>query len=118
GVTGLTLSQIHKTYIRPVLYYGLDALNMSKNDKKLIRKFETDALKVALGLSTRLKNKLLMTALKVDDFTCRMKIMRLNLYSRLLTNNYTLKFIQALISEYKTSIPNGSIINGLAHEAV
>jgi hypothetical protein len=61
-----TLAQLHKTYVRPILYYGLDVLYLTKKDKYRIKKHETTNIKLALGLSPRLKTKPLMYALGID----------------------------------------------------
>ena len=40
GATAQTMAQLHKTYIRPMLYYGLDSIFMTKDNMVSIRKFE------------------------------------------------------------------------------
>ena len=111
-----TLAQIHKTYIRPVLYYGLDALVLNKNDLSLIKKFESNSIKTALALMPRLRTSPLMQALGIDSTQHRLKLIKLNFYGRLLSNDYTVEFIQNLVTSYKTKIPQKSALRGLTLE--
>lgn len=111
-----TLAQIHKTYLRPVLYYGLEALHLNQEEKRSIKKYETKSVKIGLGLSPLLKTKPLLHALGIDDFTHRMKLMKLNMYARLISNEYTLRFLCMISKVYKRKIPRNSVIYGLIME--
>ena len=82
-----TLAQLHKTYIRPVLYYGLEAIFLSIKEKNPIKSYEAKNIKIGLGLSPRLQTKLFMHSLGIDDFSHRFKIIKLNFYNRLINND-------------------------------
>ena len=100
GATAKTMVQLHKTYIRPVLYYGLDSIVMTKDNMASIRKFESKSIKWALNLPPRLKNSLLFNSLGMDTFEHRLRLMKLNFFARMIKNPFTLIFIKSILCEY------------------
>ena len=113
-----TLAQLHKTYVRPVLYYGLDAIFLSARDKKRLKSYESKTIKLGLGLSTRLQSKLLMHSLGMDDFNHRYRVTKLNFYSRVINHDYTRAFIKALTEEYHHKAPKNSVLFELSQETI
>lgn len=111
-----TLAQLHKSYIRPILYYGLDSLFLSRDDRDRIRTYESNNIKLGLRLPPRLKTKKLLDALRIDDFTHRIKLMKLNLFTRIMKNDYTKKFFKALVHEYNRNIHKKTLLYELVSE--
>ena len=88
-INPFTTAQLFKTYIRPVLTYGLENISLQTNEKNYLSTYECNHLKKALKLPTRLHSTDLLNALGIDSLENRIKIIQSSAFSRLLDNDYT-----------------------------
>ncbi len=88
--------QLYKSYVRPVLTYGLESLLLGSNEADKLQRKEENIIKTALGLSTRLRSSELMLALKLNRIDVRLDSMIPSYFGRLMLNRYTNDFIEQL----------------------
>ena len=114
--------QYYKCYIRPVLLYGLECMNLSRKEIKEVKRHETKHIKWILQLPWCVRNEKLLRAIKLDRFIDRYNRMRLSLAVRPTLNPYTCEFIRNYYLECmkknttepaKANWPNNSMIKGL-----
>lgn len=99
-----------RTYIRPYLYYGLNALKLSANDIRRIKACEGNLIKNAVGLPTELRSTELFFTLGIETTQLLLDRDKVGLMLRLLSNQYTKKVIIALLaSSGKISIKDSYI---------
>ena len=65
ALTPFTKAFLYTTYLRPYLLYGIGNYNLNINETKSIKRAESNCLKIALKLSTRIKTTELLLALKI-----------------------------------------------------
>ncbi len=90
--------QMYKTYIRPVLLYGLETMVLGEGQANMVQTKEENILKKCLGLSTRLSSSELMSCLKLDRISERLDALAPSFFYRLLSNEYTKQFTIDLIN--------------------
>jgi exonuclease III len=91
-------AQLYKSYIRPVLTYGLEAMILGTTQLDKIQKKEENIIKKALGLSTRLHSSELMICLGINRMDLKLDSMLPSFFYRLLQNQYTNDFIRQVIN--------------------
>jgi hypothetical protein len=84
---------IWKSYIRPIIYYGLENVYPSKSDIKKVQTMEAKMIKRMLGLSTRTKNTHLLYALNIEPVEFKFNKLKINFFRRLLENEYTKRVV-------------------------
>ena len=105
-----TKTHLYKTYVRPVLTYGLDAAPITTQIDKLLR-YENIMVKKLFKINKKSHTKKLLAALgieKLEDFILKIK---LNLYVNLLNNEYTRQIAQYIgnqIDSWYYNNPNRS----------
>lgn len=108
-------AQLYKSYIRPVLTYGLETMILGTNQLERIQKKEENVIKKALGLSTRLHSSELMISLGINRMDIRLDSILPSFFYRLLENHYTKEFVESIISN-KIKLNNKSIIQAIIHK--
>jgi hypothetical protein len=68
-LTPFTKAFLYTAYLRPFLLYGIENYNLNTNETKSIKRAESNCLKIALKLSTRIKTTELLLALKILSTT-------------------------------------------------
>jgi hypothetical protein len=108
--------QLYKTYIRPVLTYGLENLIMNNSQLDKMHTMECNIIKCALNLSTRLESTDLMTSLGIERINDKIDTMIPSFFARLLDNVYTKSYIINLIKACPKRMHPKSIINFICHK--
>ncbi len=91
-----TRAHLFKTFIRPVLFYGIDNATLDMNDLELIRKTDSMLLKNMLCINKQCHNSELYRALSITDPMNKIIKDKLSLFSRLMEYDYTKNFIKEL----------------------
>ena len=86
ALTPFTKAFLYTTYLRPFLLYGIENYNLNANETKSIKRAESNSLKIALKLSTRMASKILST-----------KQLKLAFFIRLTNNSYTRSIIDEIL---------------------
>jgi len=100
--------QLYKSYIRPVLTYGLETMILGSNEMEKLQSKEESIIKIALGLSPRLHSTELMAVLGLNRLDMRLDSLLPSFFGRLLENRYTNEFINQLKI---LNLPRRSIVN-------
>jgi hypothetical protein len=87
--------QLYKTYIRPVLFYGLENFFLTKRDRLRIKRIEGNIVKTILNIPNRCRTSNLFYALKIEPTSQRIDILKTEFYKNLLKNQYTRKVIDS-----------------------
>jgi hypothetical protein len=93
ALTPFTKAFLYTTYLRPFLLYGIENYNLNANETKSIKRAESNCLKKALKLSTRIKTTELLLALKIVST----KQLKLAFFIRLTNNSYTRSIIDKIL---------------------
>ncbi len=67
-------AQMYKTFIRPVLYYGLENLDLNKNERDGLQRLESNLIKMCIGISKYCYSSHLLLALGIDSAQTRLII--------------------------------------------
>ena len=76
------LGNMFKTYVRPVLMYGCETLDLNKSEIEKISKCEGTALKRMLGLKKRCYTRHLFNAVQIGTTDRYIKMMKINFFVR------------------------------------
>jgi hypothetical protein len=110
ALTPFTKAFLYTTYLRPFLHYGIENYNLNANETKSIKRAESNAFKIALKLSTRIKTTELFLALKILSTKQHIKQLKLAFFIRLTHNSYTRSIIEEILrSGNKNKITNSFI---------
>lgn len=85
----ITKGHIYKTYIRPVLFYGLENSYLTKTEILKIKRIEGNLIKTIIGIPTRCKTSDLMYALRIEPTSHRIDLLKNDFYLCLISNKYT-----------------------------
>jgi exonuclease III len=91
-------AQMYKTYVRPVLYYGLENINLNQTEKGRLQRIESNLIKMCIGISKYCHSTQLLLALNIESAQSRLIINKCNSFIRLVRNNYTKKHLKSQIS--------------------
>ena len=80
---------LYKTYIRPVLYYGLTVQSLNKGETQDIQTFESTLVKRIIGISKYCRSTDLLDALEIETVKDKIRTTKLDLFARLSTNSTT-----------------------------
>ena len=110
--------QLYKTYCRPILSYGCEALKINQLDQRKLKTTEGTIIKRIMGLGKRARTTKLMHALDME--TTEMMLLRRKLYfmKRLMINKFTRELVTSLLKESRQNGKNTnkkSVLNEL-HE--
>ena len=92
-----TRAQMFKTYIRPVLYYGLDCNELNITQKNDLIKFEGNVVKRSLYIPTRCHTTGIFQALKISTSSDYLKYIKNSLILRLVKNEFTKELLDISI---------------------
>ncbi len=84
-----TKSGMYKTFVMPILTYGLDLLTINKKEHNQLRITESNMIKNLLNVRSSCRSKPIMAALKIEPIDRRLTKMKLSLTKRLKENEYT-----------------------------
>ena len=90
---------LFKSYIRPIIYYGLENLHLTKTELRKIQTMEAIMVKSMIGYKKRTRTTNLLHAIGIEPVARKYKIMRLNFMKRLLGNEYTFKIVKTIERE-------------------
>lgn len=86
-------SQMYKTFIMPVLTYGMELLKLTKKELNQIRITESNMIKNMINVRSSCRTKPIMNTLQIESLNRRLTKMKLALYTRLNENSYTKSII-------------------------
>ena len=98
---------MYKTYIRPVLMYGLVNCFLNKTLLNEIKRFEGNIIKKLLGVPRRCRTTAIVLALNLLPTKLYLENQKTELYTRLISNQYT----RDLIVELAKHLNNRDFIN-------
>ena len=80
---------LYNTYIRPVLFYGLENFNLNLSERLTIKRIEGNIVKNIIGIPRRCKSTELFLALNIEPTYARLNKLKCDSFERLNFNNYT-----------------------------
>lgn len=89
-------SFLYKTYLRPILLYGFENICLKRTELLQIKRIEGNLVKSIIGISNRCRTSLLFLALGINSTEMQLMKMKLDFYERLLSNDFTKKFLMVL----------------------
>jgi hypothetical protein len=101
-----TKISLFKVYIKPLLYYGAESLDLNIGDINDIKKCEATIVKQLVGISKYCHTNELFSALNIEPAEETIRILKLKFIQRMNKNEYTSKFMEELRCVNKT---NGSL---------
>ena len=93
-------AQMYKPFIRHVLFYGLENLDLNKTERDGIQRLESNLIKMCIGINKYCYSHLLL-ALNIDSLQARLIINKCNFFIRLNKNSYTRKHLNSLLNTLK-----------------
>ena len=81
---------------QPVLTYGLECLNLKKQDSDFINTTQSNCIKQSLGFSKRVKSSHLLDAMNIVKTTCRIKSLTCSLLYRIMHVDCPVQHLNAL----------------------
>jgi hypothetical protein len=93
-----TKSFIYNTYCRSSLLYGLDVIEISEKNYKMIRTDEGILLKRIIATNKCASTTKTYLSLNIRELIYTIIIMKLNLWTRLMNNKYTTNLISSIAS--------------------
>lgn len=109
----LTKSSLCKTYLRPILTYGLENIYMRKKDISKIQTTEGNLIKNALGFSNRVKTTELLYAMNLEPINEKISTIKATFLIRLIKNQFTSALFESLNELYKINPNRNSFIHEL-----
>ena len=103
------IGNMFKTYIRPVLTYGLEILELNCGETKKVQKLEALILKRMIGIKQRCYTRHLFNSLRVGLTSRYLKRMKLKLFSRLSKNSYT----RTILEEWNSISPKNTFMKSI-----
>ncbi len=88
-INALTKSQLYKSFIMPILTYGLELIKLNKHEMNQLRITESNMIKNLINVRSSCRTEPIMSALKIEALNRRLVKMKLSLYTRLNENSYT-----------------------------
>jgi len=113
NLTSKTKAFLFNVYIRPLIQYGVDTFTLGKNDLAKVCEMEGNCLKDALGLFRRIHSTELFLALNLKTTFCCIKRNKLNLFRRLINNEYTKEIISNVLIESEQNVVENSLLNDI-----
>ena len=98
----LIKAQLYKTFIRPILYYGLENFKLNIGESGKVQRLEPTLLKNMLGITKYCESTELLLAFNINSFQNRIRILKFNYLNRLITNKYTKMVLETQLEILKT----------------
>ncbi len=96
---------MYKTYLRPILTYGMELCTMTKSELEYLKICENNIIKHILNLNFRNRHTALLIALGVMPLDEHLTIMKLRLFIRLTQANITKNVINTRLKTIETQRP-------------
>ena len=87
------IGNMFKTYVRPVLMYGCETLDLNESEIDKIAKCEGTAIKRMMGLKKRCYTRHLLNALNIGTSARYIKLMKLKFFLRIKNNRFTSEIV-------------------------
>jgi len=113
SIKARTKSLLFNAYLRPVINYGADVLQLTANDVRTISKLEGNIVKDSFGLFRRIRSTELFLALKLLPSIEMLKKNKLSLFLRLIANEFTNKVLENLLLESNVVEIQDSLVNDI-----
>ena len=110
---------LYKTFIMPVLYYGLETIKLSKKNLNSIKVFESKIIKSIYGIPKTCRTTNLILIKNINDMVTKLKVMYIEFFERLLANNFTKElFNELLLNNSHNNYLNSelNILNEMVHK--
>lgn len=91
--------QLYKTYIRPILLYGIEAFHLNQGDINGLKRFEGNVVKKLMEISTRCRTRKLFNAMNIETTGHKLDLLKIEFYLRLDQNCLTrvlLKYLETI----------------------
>lgn len=88
------ISQLFKTFIRPILLYGNEVLDFKRSEINDIKRTEGNIIKKLLNIPIRSRTTWLFNALNIEPIDMYLENQKLNFINRLIDNKFTCKLIK------------------------
>jgi hypothetical protein len=92
-----TKLKMFKIYLKPLLYYGVESINISENEIKILTRIEGNVIKQLLNISKHCETKLLYAALDIELVSESILKQQYKFFKRIQTNEFMLKIINEMI---------------------
>ena len=111
---------IYKTFIMPVLFYGMEIIDLTKTNMKIIKRFESNLIRTIYGIPKRCRTSNLRLAINIMDTIMKLKQIQIEFFERLIENSYTREILKELLkipddNDYISYIT--SILDEIEHES-
>jgi len=113
SIKARTKNLLFNAYLRPVINYGFDILQLTANDVGTISKLEGNIVKDSFGLLRRTRSTELFLALKLLPSIEMLKKNKLSLFLRLIANEFTNKVLENLLLESNVVEIQDSLVNDI-----
>ncbi|CAF0930523.1 unnamed protein product [Brachionus calyciflorus] len=90
---------LFKTYIMPVLHYGLENINLTSKNMKTIQKEENNLLRYTYFIPKRCRTSNLKLAINIKNTSLKLKSTHIEFFVRLLNNKFTQSIIKEMLLE-------------------
>ena len=94
---------MYKTYVRPVLLYGVETQSLNKEQTRELQVFESTIIKRLVGISKYCRSSHLIYASTLDRIEERVASLKLGLIGRLATNRDTRSTTIAIQQAYEST---------------
>ena len=104
---------IFKTYLRPILHYGLENLVLNATEKKKLQIIESTLIKRSVGLTKKAQTDTLLIAMNIEKFYDRLRLAKVSFMDRLNKNKYTSEICSNMcnvFNNHANKVPTKSII--------
>lgn len=88
---------IYKTYIMPILHYGLESINLTKGNVNLITRAENNIIRGLYGVPKLCRTHNLRLINNIYTTDKKLKVSQISFFERLLSNEHTNKTIKELL---------------------
>jgi len=111
GLNADSKIMLYKSFVRPLLFYGLDCFNLCKSDLDRIETAEGNTVKTSLNLYNRIHTTELFLALNMDTTMNTLMKYKLALLIRLSNNIFTNGVLNEILLEGKYNLVDGTFMN-------
>ena len=98
---------LYKTFVRPVLMYGMSTAYLRAKEVKVVQKSEAKMLKKIAGIRRRTKNTGLLHALEVENVRSKLDLEKCKLFIQLYNNDMTRQVLDFVASDEKLAETGG-----------
>ena len=96
NISPMAKAQLYKTFLRPVLMYGLENLKLNKTQLNELRRMEGKTIKRLIGIPNRCHSAELLIALNIESTNNCLKASKLGFLLRICSNEYTTEIFKEM----------------------